>query len=179
MEPALDALYQQIFAEKGFDIKALVRPSDSRLVQVKLQPGHEATTFAGLTERTVFDRMLHQDVRIQLSCDQAFTIQEKMLAPRYRSHDTVTMEYYDEVGIPGDWFDCRADLYVAGWRKEDFTVDVWIIMVRLAIVLETELGVMVWSEPRENSKSAATANFRWIRRADIPDSVIFAQGWPV
>ncbi len=186
LQPALDALLKYVFAELGVPVVTTERPERKRLISFRLGADRTETIFDRLTEFVVEDRKFGMDCRVRMPCGMAITVQEKFLDSKHRAHNTVTWEYYDDAEneIEGDWFNCRADMVVCGWLRENWKerldgqkIECWLVMRRVDVVLATDSGEMAWEPPRGNTNSGAGANFRHINRNKIPDRIILLHNW--
>lgn len=156
--PAADALYRRVFAGVGLPLAA-----GSRTVEGGAGSVAEA-----------WDRHLGIDVGLRTASGRLLTLQEKFLTTAF---DTVTIEYMNdhERGVPGDWFNMRAQLYFVGYAEPETAAwRRWIFLHWSNVVAETEVeGGLEWSL-RVNGRDGARASFRYIGMDAFPPWCVLA-----
>ena len=123
-----------------------------------------------------YDKFLGIDVLLTFVNGMTLTMQEKFLTTKY---NTVTVEYFNDprTGEPGDWCELKAQLYFVGYWDKKAPHDgfrKWILLDWPMTVLQTQKGMIPWSE-RGNTHSAARANFKFVKFAQVPKSCIVAK----
>jgi len=105
------------------------------------------------------------------------TFQAKALEPRYATFGTITIEYYNDpaTGLIGDWFTCMAQIYVCGYTLEDYSgMRPWAVVDYPALKIASQQGRIPWLV-RQNSKTSAMANFKYVTIDHLPKSVLIAR----
>lgn len=120
------------------------------------------------------------DVEVKMSNGMVLLGQEKALQYRYRTHRTVTVEYWNDPITktkPGDWFHLASQFYFCGYATADGKMlDPWVLLDWMQVVEATRRGEINWGL-RDNSKTNALANFKFVKMKDLPpQTILFSKG---
>jgi len=141
-----------------------------------------------------YDHALGIDVLLNFIDGSTLTLQEKFLF--YRPKTTITIEYMQDwrLGIPGDWFNMKTQLYFVGYDREHddckrvyhrdnlyilkgtcpqchnpFSFQEWMLLNWPS----TKLAKIDWQEAK-NASDGARASFRWEVFTRIPDGCVIS-----
>lgn len=131
------------------------------------------------TDDYLLDKEFAIDVKVTQSNGLILTGQEKALSNKYKSFESLTIEYMQNplTEEHGDWFKMAVQMYFTGYLNKDSTgFDLWIIANWTQIVTETLAGNIEWKH-NSNLNGGARATFKYCNMTTLPTNCIISSSW--